>query len=221
MQRLFDIIFAGIGLLVLSVMLLIISVVLRLTGEGEVIYRQVRVGRGGQHFKLLKFATMLRNSPNMGPGDITVKGDPRVLPIGRLLRKSKINELPQLWNVLVGDISLVGPRPMIPRLFAEYPAEAQRDLVTVRPGLTGIGSIVFRDEERFLSGIDEPRRFYREHIIPYKSNLEQWYIQQRSITMYFQIIMVTALALFRPQMRLAWRVWPKLPKLPEVLSNED
>jgi lipopolysaccharide/colanic/teichoic acid biosynthesis glycosyltransferase len=162
---------------------------------------------------------MLRDSPNIGPGEITLRNDPRVLPAGRFLRKTKLNELPQLWNIVVGDLSIVGPRPMVPNTFAEYPVEAQRELSTVRPGLSGVGSLVFRDEERWLDAQQDPRAFYRLVIIPYKASLEQWYVRNRSLTLYLQVIGFTLIALFFPATALPWRVWPTLPSLPERLGN--
>ena len=129
---------------------------------------------------------MLKNSPSIGSGEITVKNDPRVLPFGRFLRKTKINELPQLVNILLGHISVVGPRPMVPNTFLKYSTEAQFELKKVRPGLTGIGSIIFRDEEKFLEGKADPRKFYDEHIIPFKNKLELWYVENISISTYFK-----------------------------------
>ena len=150
--------------------------ILRFTGEGEVFYRQLRVGKGGKLFGLLKFATMLKDSPNIGSGLHTLKGDPRVLPFGRFLRKTKLNELPQLINILKGDMSVIGPRPQAPAHFDAFPEHIRPELVKVRPGLSGIGSIVFRDEETLLSrpGIDH-EHFYKEVIAPYKGELELWF----------------------------------------------
>lgn len=218
-QRVFDIVLAGLALLVLLPFLLPVMLVLRLTGEGEVFYRQQRVGLGGRPFGLLKFATMLRNSPNIGSGEITVKNDPRVLPVGRFLRKTKLNELPQLWNIIVGDLSVVGPRPMVPQTFAKYPVEAQRELSTVRPGLSGVGSLAFRDEERWLDGQEDPQRFYFSVIVPYKASLEQWYVRHRSMIMYFQVILLTLIALVATSTTLPWRLWPSLPPLPPELQR--
>ena len=147
MQRLLDVLLSGLALLVLSPLLVPVAIALRMTGEGEVFFIQQRVGRGGRPFGLYKFATMLKDSPNIGTGTVTVKGDPRVLPLGRLLRKTKINELPQLLNILKGDMSIIGPRPQTRRCFDAFPVRSQAAIVKVRPGLSGIGSIVFRDEE--------------------------------------------------------------------------
>jgi len=218
-QRWLDVLIAGSMILILLPFVLPLILILRITGEGEIFYGQVRVGLDGRLFTLLKFATMLRNSPNIGAGEITLRNDPRVLPIGRVLRKSKLNELPQLWNVLVGDISIVGPRPMVPGTYAHYPLAAKRELDTVRPGLTGVGSLVFRDEERWLVSRTDSHIFYRDVIIPYKASLEQWYVRNRSLKLYAQIIFLTAIAIIVPASTLPWRVWPSLPPLPQSLRT--
>jgi len=218
MQRFFDVLFSGVALLVLAPLLLPVIVILRFTGEGEVFYVQERVGRHGERFGLYKFATMLKASPNMGPGEITVKNDPRILSFGRFLRRTKLNELPQLLNILKGDISIVGPRPMVPSTFEHYGHEARRELCAVRPGLTGIGSIIFRDEERFLDNRDDPVRFYREVIIPYKTEIERWYIRNRSLGLYFMVILLTAWVVVFPASRLPHRLWRELPAPPAELS---
>lgn len=219
MQRLFDILFSGVAILVLSPILLPLALALGLTGEGEVFYRQIRVGRGGRHFGLIKFSTMLKNSPNIGAGEITLRNDPRILPLGKFLRKTKLNELPQLINILKGDMSLVGPRPMVPNTFAEYPGQTKDAICSIRPGLTGIGSIVFRDEERYLDRKVDPKAFYRDVIIPHKANLECWYVARQSLGLYFLIIFVTAWVVLFPSSNLASRVFRGLPTLPESLRK--
>jgi lipopolysaccharide/colanic/teichoic acid biosynthesis glycosyltransferase len=143
MTRLLDIFFSSVAMIILFPLLLPILLVLRFSGEGEVFYVQQRIGYKGDQFGVFKFATMLKNSPNIGAGEITLKEDPRVLPIGRFLRKSKLNELPQLWNIFIGDMSIVGPRPMVQNTFQNYSETTRLKLNTVRPGLTGIGSIFF------------------------------------------------------------------------------
>ena len=135
MQRLLDVLLSGLALLVLSPLLVPVAIALRLTGEGEVFFIQQRVGRGGRPFGLYKFATMLKDSPNIGTGTVTVKGDPRVLPLGRFLRKTKINELPQLLNIFKGDMSIIGPRPQTQRCFDAFPSTSQAEIVKVRPGV--------------------------------------------------------------------------------------
>lgn len=194
--RALDVLLSGLALLCALPVLLVIALVLRFSGEGEVLYRQQRVGLGGKLFGLLKFATMLKDSPNLGSGLLTLQNDPRVLPFGRFLRKTKLNELPQLYNVLRGDMSLIGPRPQAPAHFDVFPAHVKSELVKVRPGLSGIGSIVFRDEESLLSvpGRD-PERYYAEVIAPYKGELELWFIARRSLYLYLALIALTVWAI--------------------------
>jgi lipopolysaccharide/colanic/teichoic acid biosynthesis glycosyltransferase len=219
MQRFFDIFFSGLALIVLSPLLVPIALFLRFSGEGEVFFAQQRVGLNGKKFNLLKFATMLKDSPNIGTGTVTVKNDPRILPLGRLLRKSKINELPQLLNILIGDMSVVGPRPQAPRCFEAFTADVQSQIVKVRPGLSGIGSIIFRDEESLLHGANDPVIFYDTVIAPYKGELEKWYIDNQSLTNYFLIIFVTVWAVLSPGSRIIWRVFPSLPHPPKELAG--
>lgn len=219
MQRLFDIVFSGLALLVLAPLLVPIAIALRFTGEGEVFFIQQRVGRGGQPFGLYKFATMLKNSPNLGTGTVTVKNDPRVLPLGRFLRKTKINELPQLLNIFKGDMSIIGPRPQTQRCFDAFPARSQAEIIKVRPGLSGIGSIVFRDEEELMHASKEPERFYDEVIMPYKGALEEWYVAHQGLWTYLAAIFVTAWVVLVPESRLAWRVFPQLPAVPAELAG--
>ena len=217
MKRFLDIVLSFLALLVLSPLLLPVIIILKFTGEGEIFYIQERAGQGGNSFGLYKFATMLKNSPNIGAGEITVQGDPRVLPFGKFLRKTKLNELPQLWNVLVGDMSVVGPRPMVLNTYAYYPEDARKKLNKIRPGLTGIGSIVFRDEERYLADRDEPMEFYREHIIPYKSDLELWFFENNTLCLYVKIILVTAWVIIFPSSKIVKRAFSGIPDLPESL----
>lgn len=219
MQRVFDIFLSGSILLMLLPIFLPLIIILRFSGEGEVFYRQQRVGLRGNNFGLLKFATMLKNSPKIGAGEITIRNDPRILPLGFFLRKTKLNELPQLWNILKGDMSIVGPRPMVPNTFEHYPIEARSVICTVAPGLTGIGSIIFRDEERYLDGHVNPMSFYRNVIIPHKCNLEQWYVKNQSLQLYFMVIFATAWVVFFPQSRIADVLFKGLPKAPMELTE--
>ncbi len=183
-------------------------------------YRQLRVGKNGSEFFLLKFATMLRNSPNMTTGTITTKDDPRVLPFGKLLRKTKINELPQLLNVLAGDMSLVGPRPLTPQLFHAYPEKVQERLKSIRPGLSGIGSIIFRSEEDLIRGdsVEEKVNFYKKEVLPYKGELEVWYVKNRSFFLYLMIILATILVILAPKSGIPQRLFPYLPAPPDGLD---
>ncbi len=217
MKRILDILLSLSALLVLVPLLIPIIIILRTTGEGEIFYVQKRAGKNGNSFGLLKFATMVKDSPNIGPGEITVQDDPRVLPFGKFLRKTKLNELPQLWNIFKGDMSVVGPRPMVLNTYSHYPENARRKLDMIRPGLTGIGSIFFRDEERYLTQQDEPIKFYREHIIPYKSELELWFVDNNTLWLYIKIIFVTALVIIFPRSRIAEKAFDGIPKVPDSL----
>jgi lipopolysaccharide/colanic/teichoic acid biosynthesis glycosyltransferase len=221
MQRLFDIFFALLSIVVSTPLLLPVVLVLLLTGEGEIFYLQNRVGKGGKTFKLYKFATMLKNSPNLGTGTITTKHDPRILPFGRFLRRTKINELPQLFNILIGDMSVIGPRPQTQRCFDAFPDASKNAIKQVTPGLSGIGSIVFRDEEDLLHGQADPVRFYDEVISPYKGALEEWYVANQGLGTYFKLIGVTVW-IWVPVLSksdLVWRAFDTLPKPPAELAK--
>jgi lipopolysaccharide/colanic/teichoic acid biosynthesis glycosyltransferase len=210
MKRLFDILVSGTVLLVLAIPLAIVIVILKLTGEREAFYFQERVGLGGKIIKVSKFVTMIKNSPNLGTQDITLRNDPRVLPVGKFLRKTKINELPQFWDVLVGKLSMVGWRPLMPQGFADYPKPVQERIVQVKPGLTGIGSLVFRDEESIINEAQQEgrdlRSCYRQDIMPYKGALECWYADRASLILDLKILVATAIAVAKPSWR-GYRSW--------------
>jgi lipopolysaccharide/colanic/teichoic acid biosynthesis glycosyltransferase len=219
MTRFFDIFLSVIALVVLFPFMFLVIVILRLTGEHCVFYGQTRIGKNEEKFKLLKFATMLKDSPSIGMGDITVKNDPRVLPFGRFLRKTKINEIPQLFNIIIGDMSMVGPRPQTPKNFDYFSVEDKQIIISMRPGLTGIGSIVFRDEESIVASLGKPvEACYREIIAPYKARLEAWYRDRQNVTTYFLLIFVTAWVIICSKSRIYYRIWPSLPSLPDVLQ---
>lgn len=216
MQRFFDIIFSLTALLILSPFLFLIIIILKITGEGEIFYTQQRIGKSGKSFGLLKFATMKKNSPNMGTGCITTKNDSRVLPFGRFLRKYKINELPQLVNVLKGDMSVIGMRPTVKQHFDYFTEKAKKELLKYPPGLSGIGSIVFCDEENIMAKSEEPEEYTHNHIIaPYKAELEVWSVERRSIILYFVLIFLTIFSIILPQKKL----YKKLPRLPKPSSE--
>jgi lipopolysaccharide/colanic/teichoic acid biosynthesis glycosyltransferase len=219
MQRLFDILLSGIALVLLSPFFLPLMFILRVTGEGEVFFTQQRVGQGGKHFRLYKFATMLKNSPYTATGTVTVHNDPRILPIGRVLRKTKINEMPQLINIFKGDMSVIGPRPQTQRCFDVFPLLAQRDIITVRPGLSGVGSIIFRNEEEMLQVANDPDRFYDNLIMSYKGKLEQWYVVNRNSGLYFLLIFLTVWVVLFSNASFIWKLLDNLPKPPEELKN--
>jgi len=217
LKRAFDVVVAGTALLVLSPLLLPIAALLRVTGEGEVFYRQERVGRGGKRFRIYKFATMLKDSPNLLGGDITIDKDPRILPYGRFLRKTKINELPQLLNVIAGDMSIIGPRPLTPRVAALFPAHYWESISELRAGLSGVGSIVFRDEECLLSAAGDRERVYAELIVPYKMALENWYLRNQSFTLDLKLIALTLLAVLYRNLDVS-RVLGGLPPPAEAFT---
>ena len=184
-KRTFDIILSSIAIVLLSPIIILIIVILKLTGEGEVFYLQERVGYKKKVFMIYKFATMIKNSPNMGTGDVTLRNDPRVTKVGKFLRDSKLNELPQLFNIFFGDISVIGPRPLMKAGFNRYSLDFQNTIYNIKPGLTGIGSIVFRDEERILTESKlSPHKCYKEIILPYKGKLEMWYQNNYSHLIY-------------------------------------
>lgn len=219
MQRFFDIFFSGMALILLSPLLLPLMFILRLTGEGEIFFIQSRVGLGGKHFKLFKFATMLKDSPNMGTGTVTVKNDPRVLPMGGFLRKTKINELPQLINIFNGDMSVIGPRPQTQRCFDAFPLSSQNEIIKVRPGLSGIGSIVFRNEEDMMHANNDPDKFYDEIVMPYKGSLEEWYVANQNIRTYFSLIGLTVWVVLFPRSDMTRKVFEGIPIHPTELKE--
>jgi len=220
MTRILDVLFSLLALVVLSPLLLPIAIVLRLTGEGEVFYCQQRVGKGGEMFGLLKFATMLKDSPNLGTGTVTLKGDPRVLPVGRFLRKTKLNELPQLLNILKGDMSVIGPRPQTLRCFQAFPEDAQQAIQRVRPGLSGVGSVIFRGEEDLMDNAENADRLYDEVIMPYKGKLEEWYVSRQGGGIYFVLIFLTGWVVLFSKSRLPWKLLPDLPPPPQELEGK-
>jgi len=217
-KRFLDLIFSSISLLIFLPFGIFISLILRFTGEGEVFYKQERIGKDGKVFDLIKFATMLKNSPSIGAGDITLKDDPRVLPIGHFLRKTKINEVPQLINILIGDMSIVGPRPQTRKNFEYFPQEKREIILLMRPGLTGIGSIVFRDEESIVANSGKTtEECYYDLIGPYKEKLEIWFYEHQTIINYFLLIFVTAWIVCFPRSDIYRKIWPSLPALPDEL----
>ncbi|WP_438989041.1 sugar transferase [Polaribacter sp.] len=215
MPRIIDVLLSLLALLILLPIFIPIVIILLLSGEHKVFYLQTRVGYKNKNFKIIKFATMLSNSANMGSGSLTLKNDPRVLPFGSFLRKTKINELPQILNIIIGDLSIVGPRPQMQVDFEKYSDDIQKKIYNVRPGLTGIGSIVFRDEESLISLAAEnenPHDFYKRVIAPYKGELEIWYHSHRSVFLDFQLIFMTAWAIVSPETRLYEKWFKDLPK---------
>ena len=213
LKRIFDLAFSLIFLTIFFPFGIIISLILMLTGEGEVFYKQYRVGINGAEFGLFKFATMVKNSPNIGSGDITLKKDPRVLPFGKLLRITKLNEFPQFFNVLIGDMSIVGPRPLVKNQYRIFPAEAILKIKRLKPGITGIGSIIFRDEEKYLNNSNfDSQDFYKNQIVPYKAILESWYYDNASIRLDVLLIIATSISIFFPKLNIQKSFFSGAPK---------
>ena len=222
-KRFFDFVFSVIAVLIISPLLIPIMIGLLLTGEGYIFYKQKRVGYKNCIFNILKFATMLKNSPNMAGGAITMKKDPRITPMGDFLRKTKINELPQLFNVVLGEMSFVGPRPVMKeQSFDHYPKDVQEVIFNVPPGITGIGSVIFRDEEQLITDAKaagkDPKQFYIHEIYPYKGQLEKWYQANQSFSVDFKILFLTAWAIIVPETKLAFEWFEDLPEKPVSLD---
>lgn len=214
-----------IALLVLILLLpffIVIGVLLSVTGEREIFYRQERVGHKNRTFRIWKFATMRKNSANMGTGSLTLRNDPRVTPFGRFLRKTKINELPQIFNVFTGEMSIVGPRPQMEVDFLKFPDHVKPLIYNVKPGITGIGSILFRDEEKWISEAEgDPHEFYKQHIAPYKGDVELWYQENLSLLTDLKLIFITAWVIISPDSMLAFKWFKTLPPLPGIFHQSD
>ena len=221
-KRILDFILSLIALIIIIPFFIPICIVLLFTGENEVFYFQKRIGHKNSWFQIWKFATMVKNSSKIGTGSLTVRNDPRVLPIGKFLRKTKINELPQIINILKGDMSIVGPRPLMEVDFLKYPDHVQPIIYNSRPGLTGIASIVFRDEEKYFSNAQiDPHEFDKKHIAPYKGELEIWY--QNNLTIYTDLMLMflTAWAIIAPENELVYKVFVDIPERPEALRRSE
>ncbi len=212
-KRLFDIILSSIAIILILPLLILIVIILKSSGEGEVFYFQDRVGYKNKNFKIFKFATMIKNSPNIGNGDVTLRNDPRVTKVGKYLRKTKLNELPQLFNIFLGHISIVGPRPLMRAGFNRYSLNFQNSIYNVRPGLTGIGSIIFRDEERILTESKlSPHECYKRIILPYKGKLEIWYQKNMSFFLDLKLIFLTVWVILFPKSKLYKKLFKNLPE---------
>ena len=220
MQRILDFFLSILGLIFISPILVPIIIILKFSGEGEIFYLQPRIGLNGNLFNIIKLATMLKNSENMGAGTLTLKDDPRVLPIGKFLRKSKINELPQIFNVIIGNMSIVGPRPQMQVDFDKFPVDIRNEIYKSQPGITGIGSIIFRDEEKWISDFDgDKHKFYKDKIAPYKAEVEIWYYQNQSVLIDLKLIFLTAWVIIFPNSNVVYKLFKSLPVKPSHLKN--
>lgn len=194
LKRLFDFSLSLVGLVLLAPLLLVVAVSIKLAGGGRVLFSQLRVGQHGRCFSIYKFRTMAEGEVD-GGRLFTIEGDPRITTLGRILRRSKIDELPQLWNVLKGEMSLVGPRPEVP-WYVELYDERQRQVLLYRPGITGLATLEFRNEERWLAGVEDPEKAYIEEVIPRKIELNLEYAQKATVWRDLILIARTFFSLF-------------------------
>lgn len=215
-KRISDFIAALIATTLLTPILTPIIIGLLLTGEGYVWYFQKRMGKKNKTFQIWKFATMLKDSVNMKGGLITTKNDPRITPMGGFLRKSKINELPQLINILKGEMSFVGPRPVMPKSFEVYPKSTQKFIYDVTPGLTGMGSLIFRNEEELITTVKDKGidtwEYYKNEIYPFKGQLESYYQDNYGFITDLKIIVGTVLVVLFANNKIPYLLFPDAPR---------
>jgi lipopolysaccharide/colanic/teichoic acid biosynthesis glycosyltransferase len=191
-KRTFDLVLALLGSLILAPVFMAVAILIKITSTGPVYFKQVRVGRYGKEFKILKFRTMVVEAESMGK-KITIGADSRITGIGKFLRKCKIDELPQLFNVILGEMSFVGPRPEVPEYVRHYTAQ-QRLVLHARPGITDYASIVFKSESEILASVENPESVYINQIMPYKISLNDKYLNNISLWHDLKIIFMTVLA---------------------------
>jgi lipopolysaccharide/colanic/teichoic acid biosynthesis glycosyltransferase len=201
-KRLFDLLLSGLGLVLLAPLLLGIALWVKLDSRGPVLFRQQRVGRFGRPFMIHKFRTMTVDAPARGP-QITVGADPRITRAGQVLRRTKLDELPQLWDVLRGAMSLVGPRPEVPKYVALYPQEMRQLLLSVRPGITDLASLQYRDESAVLAAAADPERAYVDQVLPAKLAISARYVREATLIGDLRLIWATLAALVSRSRRTA------------------
>ncbi|MDO9694261.1 MAG: sugar transferase [Candidatus Latescibacteria bacterium] len=227
-KRTFDITVAVCGIVPLLPVMIAVATAVKLTSPGPVFYRQVRVGRNGRPFRIYKFRSMVCDAESRG-GSLTIGGDARITPVGRFLRRHKLDEWPQLFNVLRGEMSLVGPRPEVPEFIEMYP-ESYKRILMVRPGMTSRTTLAFRNEEQLLAAVADPRRLYREKILPYKimhasKSLQHQHLSEdvRTIvaTIFNVVETITAEELDRAAADLPRVVRPAGRKAPDFVPEAD
>ena len=192
-KRLFDMVCAALGLLVLSPVLLVCALLVGLTSPGGVLFRQERIGKDGVPFTIYKFRSMRKDNAGL---KISTSRDTRITPVGRVLRKTKLDELPQLWNVLKGDMSFVGPRPEV-REYTDLYTPEQRQVLMVRPGVTGLASIRYRNENELLTASSDPNRTYIDEVMPAKLALDLKYIHRACVSYDIKLIWETLVTVVR------------------------
>jgi lipopolysaccharide/colanic/teichoic acid biosynthesis glycosyltransferase len=223
-KRFFDLLLASSTLLIFVPCTLILYFLKQSGINKHVFFVQIRLGYKNKVFKIFKFATMKSGSDKTTNTYITVANDSRVTKIGSLLRKTKLDELPQIINIFRNEMSFVGPRPLMKESFYAYPREIQDIIYSVKPGITGIGSLIFRDEERLITlckeqGMD-PLAYYQDHIYPYKGALEEWYTRHISFSTDIKILLLTLWVVLRKDSRIVYRIFRDLPSKPEILSEK-
>lgn len=223
LKRFFDLFFSFFGLLILVPLFVIVIIILRFSADGEIFYLQERMGYKNEPFYIYKFATMIKNSSIIGNKTVTLRDDPRITKFGKFLRITKINELPQILNVLMGEMSFVGPRPLLISSFKKYNFDVQKLIYLSKPGITGIGSLIFRDEELLVTTFKnttnkDPLLYYKSHIYPYKGSLELWYFKNRSLFTDFKILFLTFWSLFFTKSNLVFKIIKTIPNKPIILS---
>lgn len=220
LKRFLDITIGVVLLLLLAIPLLLIALAVYVSSPGGVFYRQKRVGRYNRIFELYKFRTMYDGADQNGPL-CTAANDERITPLGRILRRTKLDELPQLINVVKGDMSLVGPRPQVPRFVEKFPPEQRELVLAVRPGITGPTQILFRNEEQLLEGIAERERYYIEELLPIKCQLDVTYVTQRSLRQDMKVLWDTAKVLLGASSTFDSRTLPTLAVTQRTFSNQE
>ena len=211
-KRILDIFISTITIILLLPIFFILILILKITGEGEIFFLQERVGLNLKKFKIIKFATMLKNSPNIGDKIYTAENDNRILPFGKILRKTKLNETLQIFNILFGDMSLVGPRPLIEETFKFYTKKEQDYICSIKPGLTGLSSIFFSMEEKLLKNTSNKELYYKENIAPIKQYLEKYYLENISLVLDLKIILCTFLKILGVSNKDLVLFFPKIKK---------
>ena len=206
--------------LLLFPIILTTSLILKFTGEGKVFYLQKRVGVEEKEFFIFKFATMYENSDSKLNQTITVSNDPRILPLGSFLRKTKLNEIPQLINVILGNMSLIGPRPLVKKNLNFYKSQDRKIILTNKPGLSGIGSIIFSNEENLLNEKEDAWNYYINQIIPYKSALEVWFSKNINLRLYFELIFFTVYIILTSNSKLLFDYYKTLPEMPKEFQKK-
>lgn len=212
MIRFFDITISLILLILLLPVLILICVILSLTGEKEIFYLQKRVGKDQKIFSIIKFATMKKNSPFIGTKTITLENDPRILPLGNFLRKTKINEIPQLLNVLNGQMSLIGPRPLTKEVFKMYPKKISKIISSIKPGISGLGSLIFKNEFLLLQKNKHIKKIYKDKISVYKGMIEYWHVKNFNLLCYIKILILTFFVMLINKPKLVFIFFSKLPR---------